>query len=117
MAAITFYDEKGQFTGELFGDAIVIELNKTLTENAWVDGAWYGKPYYALDGEAAERAECPAVLTGLILTELPVPCVIEINGTKYDSDDATVELDLGTGEHKITIIAWPYLDGVFNVEN
>jgi hypothetical protein len=117
MATITFYNEQGQFTGELFGDAVVIELNKTLTENAWVDGSWYGKPYYALDGEAVLRPDCPAVIDGMVLTDLPVPCVLDINGTRYDADESEVELDLGAGSFVIKVIAFPYLDGVFNVEN
>lgn len=114
---ISYYDEDGRITGEVTGDPASIDLTKELTTQPWVDGEWYQKPVYVLNGEVLDRPVCPAVLTGIVLTELPVPCVIDINGTKYDSDDATVELDLGVGAHKITVIAWPYLDGVFNVEN
>lgn len=114
---ISFYNERGEFTSTLTGDASVIELTKELTEDSWADGDWFGKPFYALNGEAVERPVCPSVLTGLVLSDLPVPSVIDINGTRYDSDESIVELDLGTGSFKITIIAWPYLDGVFNVEN
>lgn len=117
MSAISFYEPNGKINAVLEGDESVIELTKQMTESLWVDGFWDGKLYYVVDGTATLRPDCPAVLDGLTLTDLPVPCVIDIDGTKYESDDDTVELDLAAGSHKITIIAFPYLDGVFNVEN
>jgi len=117
MSAISFYESNGFISATLQGDEAVIALNKELDESPYVDGLWDGATHYVLDGEVLDRPVCPAVLTGLVLTDLPTPCVIDINGTKYDSDDATVELDLGASSHKITVIAFPYLDGVFNVEN
>jgi hypothetical protein len=53
----------------------------------------------------------------MVLTGLPVPCVLDINGTQYNADESEVELDLGAGSFQIKVIAFPYLDGVFNVEN
>lgn len=117
MPSISFYNDQGSFTGELSGDEIVINLNKELSEFEWIDGSWYGKPYYVLNGEATLRPACPAVLDGLILSDLPVPCVLDINGTQYNVDQPEVELDLATGLFIIKVIAFPYLDGVFDVEN
>lgn len=115
--AISYYDEEGRITGEMTGDVAAVELTKELTTQAWVDGLWFGKPVYVLAGEVLDRPACPAVLTGMVLTDLPVPCVLDINGTKYDADEASVELDLGVGQFTIKVIAWPYMDGEFNVEN
>ena len=117
MSAISYYEPNGAISAILQGDQIVIDANKAATTENWIDGAWDGKTHYVLNGVATLRPDCPAVIDGLTLTDLPVPCVIDIDGTKYESDDATVELDLTAGSHKITIIAFPYLDGVFNVEN
>ena len=114
---ISYYDGQGKITGELSGDDAVIELTKQLTPLPWVDGAWLGKPVYVLAGEVLDRPACPAIFDDGALINLPVPCVIDINGTKYDCDEDSAELDLGAGSHKITVIAFPYLDGVFNVEN
>ena len=114
---ISYYDESGKITGEVTGDTAAIELTKQMTTLPWVEGEWFGKPVYVLDGEVLDRPACPAVLTGSVLTDLPVPCVIDINGTKYDCDEESADLDLGAGSHTITVIAFPYLDGVFNVEN
>ena len=114
---ISYYNERGEITGQLSGDAIVIELTKEMTTDAWVDGEWYGKPVYVLAGEVLDRPACPAIYEAGALINLPVPCTIDINGTRYECADDSAELDLAAGAHTITIIAWPYLDGVFNVEN
>jgi len=117
MSAITFYEPNGAISATLQGDEIVIEANKQAATENWIDGFWDSKKHYVLNGEAVLRPANPAVLTGLILSELPIPCVIDINGTRYDCSDESAELDLDAGAHKITVIAFPYLNGVFNVEN
>lgn len=117
MSAISFYEPNGAISAVLQGDQIVIDANKAATTENWIDGAWDGKTHYVLNGVATLRPDCPAVIDGLILSDLPVPCVLDINGTKYDVDQSEVELDLGTGSFVIKVIAFPYLDGVFNVEN
>ncbi len=117
MNAISFYEPNGAISAVLQGDQIVIDANKVAATESWIDGLWDGKKYYVLNGVATLRPDCPAVIDGLILSNLPVPCVLDINGTKYDADESEVELDLGTGSFVIKVIAFPYLDGVFNVEN
>ena len=114
---ISYYDAEGRITGQLSGDAAVIELTKELTTESWVEGEWFGKPVYVLDGEVLDRPVCPAIFEAGALINLPVPCVIDINGTKYDCNEESADLDLGAGSHTITVIAFPYLDGVFYVEN
>lgn len=117
MLSISFYNEIGEITGSLTGDESGIELNKQMSEVPWVEGDWFGKPVYVLNGVVTDRPVCPAVLNGLVLSDLPVPCVLDINGTKYNVDQSEVTLDLGTGSFTITVIAFPYLDGVFHVDN
>lgn len=114
---ISYYDEQGRITGDVTGDEAAIELTKQLTTLPWVDGDWLGKPVYVLNGVVTDRPVCPAVLNGLVLSNLPVPCVLDINGTQYNVDQSEVTLDLGTGHFVIKVIAFPYLDGVFNVDN
>jgi hypothetical protein len=117
MSAISFYEPDGEINAVLEGDESVIELTKQMTASFWIEGFWDGKLYYVVDGTATLRPDCPAVLDGLTLTNLPVPCVLEINGTQYNANQTEVELDLVQGLFIIKIIAFPYLDGVFNVEN
>jgi len=117
MSEITFYDPDGKINAVLRGDQSVIELNKQMTESLWVDGLWDSNTHYVVDGIATLRPDCPATLDGMVLTGLPVPCVLDINGTQYNADESEVELDLGAGSFQIKVIAFPYLDGVFNVEN
>jgi hypothetical protein len=117
MKAITFYESNGAITAVLQGDQIVIDANKAATTENWIDGLWDGKTHYVLDGTATLRPDCPALLDGSTLTYLPAPCVIDINGVHYDCNEDTAEIDLGLGAHQITVLAFPYLNGVFNVEN
>lgn len=117
MSAISFYEPSGEINAVLEGDDSVIELNKQMTQSLWIDGLWDGKLYYVVDGVATFRPACPAVLDGLILSDLPVPCVLDINGKQYNVDQPEVELDLAIGLFIIKVIAFPYLDGVFDVEN
>jgi len=50
------------------------------------------------------------------ITGLPVPCVATIDGTDYSVDDGSLTFaTTEPGLHEITIVAWPYLDGVFAI--
>jgi hypothetical protein len=114
---ISFYNSRGEFTGTLGGDPGFVEVTKQMTESLWVDGNWDRRTHYVVDGAATLRPACPATIDGMVLTGLPVPCVLDINGINYDVEQSEVELDLGAGSFVIKVIAFPYLDGVFNVEN
>lgn len=117
MSAISFYEPSGKIYAVLEGDDSVINLNKQMTQSAWIDGMWDSKVYYVVNGLATLRPACPAQLNGLVLSNLPVPCVLDINGTSYNVDQAEVTLDLPTFASVVRVIAFPYLDGVFNVNN
>ncbi|UIF90843.1 hypothetical protein [Cupriavidus sp. UYPR2.512] len=71
--------------------------------------------HYVAGGEILERPENTATLIGTILTGLPVPCTIIIDGQRYGHDESAVELDLLAGEHTITVEAFPVLDATFTV--
>lgn len=71
---------------------------------------------YIADGVAAPRPVNPAALSGTTLTNLPVPCVIQINDSQYPCSDATATLRFAqVGTYTVTVIAFPYLDARFTV--
>lgn len=72
---------------------------------------------YVVDGAIVPRPANPArfVASTRTLKDLPIPCRILVNSTTYECSDATAELDLGPGEYRITVIAWPYLDDNFTI--
>ena len=81
--AITFYNERGEFTRSLSGDPGFVETTKELTIDSWVDGDWFGKPFYVLEGEVVPRPENPTTLSNQVLENVPEPATIIINGTSY----------------------------------
>lgn len=114
---ISYYDSTGRIYGYATGDDITMEVTKANTEQQWVEGEWDGETHYVKNGKALERQPCPATLNGMALHNMPAPCKIVINSTEYDVTDKTVELEFDyPGVYKIKILAFPYLDGEFEIE-
>jgi hypothetical protein len=115
---ISFYNARGEFTSMLSGDEPVIELTKQMSTDDWVDGEWYGKPFYVLTGEVVPRPENPATVSGQTLENVPVPATVIVNGTSYETNESIVELGFSQpGTYAVKVVAWPYLDKEFQVEN
>jgi len=116
--AISFYNASGKITSELTGDKAVIDLTKELTTDLWVEGAWFNKPFYVVDDEVLPQPENPTVLVNQTLTNVPVPATVIINGISYETNEAQVELGFTQpGTYTVKVIAWPYLDKEFVIEN
>lgn len=116
--AISFYNTRGEITYELIGDEAGIEANKQRATDPWVEGAWFGKPYYVSSGEVVPRPENPAVLSIQTLNNVPVPAQVIINGVSYETTESVVELEFTQpGTYVVKVVAWPYLDKEFTIEN
>ncbi|NSX14947.1 hypothetical protein HTY52_12765 [Cupriavidus taiwanensis] len=71
---------------------------------------------YVKDGEVTPRPAMPVTLTGQTLSNVPVPAVVVIDGTRYDCTEDHVELDLPYQKtYAITVEAFPYLDAKFTL--
>lgn len=71
---------------------------------------------YIAEGIAVKRPENPATLVGTTLTNLPAPCAIQINDTRYPCTDDTATLHFTqAGTYVITVISFPHLDARFTV--
>lgn len=115
---ISFYNERGEFTGSVGSDEAGILLNKEHATQPWVDGDWYGKDVYVADGEVRPRPANPARLDGMTLRDLPTPGTIHIGDAQYPYDEPTVDLEFEhPGTYKVRVESWPYLDKEFDVEN
>lgn len=114
---ISFYNERGEFTSCLAGDAGFVQTTKDMTADFWVDGKWDGATHYALNGAAVPRPTNPARLDGKMLTFVPRPAKIQINDKTYDADDSVVELWFNLpGKYKVRVQSWPHLDAEFDLE-
>lgn len=115
---ISFYNERGEIISVLTGDSPVLDLTKELSQDPWVEGEWYGQPVYVLNGEVVPRPENPTIVSGQTLENVPVPATVIINGVRYETNESRVELGFSQpGTYAVRVVAWPYLDKEFTVEN
>ncbi|AVG17017.1 hypothetical protein CFN79_14795 [Chromobacterium vaccinii] len=57
-----------------------------------------------------------ARLDGMVLRDLPAPCVLVLDGTPYDCDDTECELSFSLpGLHHVQVEAWPVQSAAFEV--
>lgn len=85
-------------------------------EAVGVEGIYDYRTHYIdlTDPENPTPTERPAqatTLTGLVLSDLPVPCTIHIDGEAFPHDEPTVELDFPLpGAYAVRVEAFPHLD-------
>ena len=116
--SISFFDSTGRITSTLKADAGTIQANKDHFAGQWVAGEFYDTDHYVYSGAVMPRPYNPASLTGKVLTDLPVPSTIYVNGQPYDCLEPTVELEFDQpGTYRVRVECWPYLDKEFTVEN
>ena len=76
----------------------------------------YDLTHYVRNGRLRLRPGNTAALAEGRLSNLPAPCVIVINGKRYDCVDRTAELDFTyPGVYSITVEAFPHLNAEFTV--
>ncbi len=81
-----------------------------------IEGAANHRLDYVLDGVITKRPESPATIAGSRISNLVYPCVIEINGTRYECDESFCDLEfVHVGEYNIKVIKFPFLDKEFKV--
>ena len=113
---ITFYDITGKIIGYLESeDPAQVEVNKV---GNWVLGHVDSETQYIKNGQITDRPIQQTKLNGLTLTGLPAPCTIYINGTPYEceSDTAELEFDQPT-TYTIRVESWPYQEWETTYEN
>jgi hypothetical protein len=118
MNSITFYNRlNGKIIGQLTATDSSLQITKESPFHAWVDDLWFAQTHYIPSGEVTLRPENPATLTGLELTNLPVPCVVKIGTQSYPCTESTATLSFNQpGTYKVTIESWPHLDKEFSVD-
>ncbi|MCC9163133.1 hypothetical protein LNA76_07295 [Alcaligenes sp. MMA] len=116
--SITFYKENGRITGSLSGPPGVINANKELSSESWIEGKYSAETYYVFEGAVREREDMEVIFEGGVLKNLPIPCEISINNKIYRIDDGVAELVFDQpGIYSLKISAWPFLDKEFEIEN
>lgn len=71
--------------------------------------------YYDRGGLRVKQ-QCPAVLDGQTLSNLPVPCQLIIDNRCYTCEDSVTQLNFTyPGVYLVEVRAWPYLPKTFKV--
>ncbi len=100
-------------TGEM--DAIITCQQETIELNTpagfgRIDGAWDNDLYYVLNGAATAKTPMNPVVTGSIISNLPIPCTVLVDFVTYQVDDGVFEFSSPLpGPYKCIISAVPYL--------
>lgn len=113
MTQFAKYDEQGRvlFIGDVPESMLALQGERVFVGE--IDGALE----YVNAGNKQPRPANPAMLAGQTLHNLPVPCVIKINKQEYPCNEASAMLDFTyPGLYRITVRAFPFLDGVFEVQ-
>lgn len=118
---LSFYDDSGKFIGSSSCEEailpMIMEETAKIPGQHFVEGDWFDKAMYVLDGEVTPQPENPAALNGLILSNLPIPSVIRINHADYPCTEASATLTFNhPGTYKVIIKSWPYLEKEFLID-
>ena len=118
---ITFYDAAGKITGSgRFKDDLADMICNAPGTHPHVVGDFLAQAAtkYVVAGAVVDRPANPAVLTGAVLSDLPIPCKIQINAASYDCAEATATLAFDhPGTYSIRVVAFPHVDAEFTYVN
>ncbi|CUK21773.1 hypothetical protein [Achromobacter xylosoxidans] len=97
------------------------QLEQVISSNGaagYVDGSVDGRTQYVEEGRVKPRPECTAVLTGSLLSGMPVPSSISINRQEYLCNEGSAQLEFDQpGKYRVVVRAWPQMDKEFEIEN
>lgn len=112
---ITHYDDTGRITALSFVQEEVVGM--MLHAGHKLVKGWHDEASAYISGNRPhKRPANPARLDGMTLRDLPVPCVVDIDGTAYSCETPSVELDLPYSKtYAVKVLAFPMQDAAFEV--
>lgn len=118
MKSISIYNDIGEIHTTIQGDELSIQATIDNITDGWVEGDWFQKNKYVANGEVLDRPANPTTVSGLTLNNVPVPATVFIDNVPYETSESTVEIEFSfPGTHKVKVVAFPYLDAEFEIEN
>lgn len=119
MSFLTLYKpETGEIVGVLTGNAEFIELNKQLTDLAFLDGEFDKETYFIHGGQPKLRPPMPVTFREGTITGIPVPATLKIRDQLYEINEPTVEVSFEhPGIYLLILDSWPYLPAELIYEN
>jgi hypothetical protein len=112
---ITVYNDLGAITSIVnLMDDIYDTVLETLPQH--ILGNYSSEYYYVKEGTPLPKEQPLITYSNSTLYNVPVPAIITIDGTSYNTDDSVVELVIESpGTHTIKVKAFPYLDWFLEV--
>ena len=113
------YDTNGLIISHIQGiEEVVVPLREQGKQLILVDREYPYEDYYVKNEQVLERPNQQTKFTGLMLTDLPNPCTVTINGTPYECNSEVVELEFDQPTtYTILVQAWPHKDWETTYEN
>jgi len=106
------HDDTGRV---LYAGLVPTEMLELQGENV-VAGEADPSKHYVLAGAITDRPANTAILEGMTLMELPIPCTITVEGVEHACADLTADLSFShPGTYTVTVKAFPMLDATFQV--
>lgn len=113
MIDLSVYDASGRVTAFMTVPDSMVNLQHDNVVHGRVDPA----TEYVADRTILPRPACPATLAGSTLSGMPVPSTLFINDKPFAITEDSVTLAFpNPGVYHLRLVAWPYLDGHFEVE-
>jgi len=85
-------------------------------EETLCEGTGHWSTHYVLNEVITLRPANSAMLNGMVLSNLPVPCTIHVNDSSYACSDTTADLSFTyPGTYLVRVEAFPHLDATFRV--
>lgn len=110
MREVSYFNPStGEIVGCVTGQDYEVEAN--LPDGCdYIEGIFPPTKYYVKDGAAVALQELSVTVTGNVVSGLPVPCVVRIEGVPYEITDGELELNANLpGPYRILISAPCYL--------
>ncbi len=120
MNTYSLYDSDGRVFSVLSLQQ-VDQLERLVSMNGaagYIEGVVDPETQYVQEGRVESRPPGTSMLTGSVLSGLPVPCVVSVNRMEYPCNQSSIELEFDQpGRYRIVVRAWPQIDKEFEIEN
>lgn len=111
MREVTYFKiATGEIIACLLGNDYEVEAN--LPEGGdYIEGTYPPSKYYIANGNAVERQQMEIIISGNLISGLPIPCTARIEGVPYEVADGELELNANLpGPYRVRLSAVGYLD-------
>jgi hypothetical protein len=113
---VVFADATGRITQCFWMPRWMVDIQTAPAGGSVVisDGHW--ETDFVKEGAVVARPANPTTLEGMMLKNVPAPCMVTVEGVDHACTDTTVELSFShPGTYTVKVDAWPMLDATFEV--